>query len=364
MNKYLDAALKLHNHVTKKHWNDKAVVGPDPIGKIHWRVTRFVRSYLSWLPGDDRYIYLQGQAYWIKANIALFELTRDIRYLNFVEQCAGYMVESQPEDGAWRHPPIRGRKGFISTVEGVWASLGLVAAYKQLGKQAYLDAAIKWYDFQIAGIGFQEVSGGLVANYYSHSKSKVPNVTTMLIWLTAELAEITGEKKYRHYTDPMVCFIKNVQMDTGELPYALNVMPHFMCYQYNSFQFLDLAYYYDLTADEKTRPILSQMANYLATGVTERGSSRYNCFKEVPEVNYWTVALATALRKAYELGLGNDYLELSERGYNYILTQQRSDGSFDFSRYNYGFLRDRRSYPRYLSMIASHLLYRAQLEKK
>jgi hypothetical protein len=39
------------------------------------------------------------------------------------------------------------------------------------------------------------------------------------------------------------------------------------------------------------------------------------------------------------------------------LSQQRQDGGFAFySRHNYGFLRDTRSYPRYLSMILNHLL--------
>jgi hypothetical protein len=81
----------------------------------------------------------------------------------------------------------------------------------------------------------------------------------------------------------------------------------------------------------------------------------------VPEVNYWTGALAAALREAHELQLGN-YLALSERAYRYLLTRQRSDGGFDFSKRTYGFLQDRRSYPRYLAMILCHLLYRAQAE--
>jgi hypothetical protein len=130
-----------------------------------------------------------------------------------------------------------------------------------------------------------------------------------------------------------------------------------MCYQYNSFQFMDLAHYYQLTEDEICLRILKQLATYLATGLSENNHCRYSCSKNVPEVHYWTAALATALRKASELGLGN-YLSLSEKAYCYLLTRQRPDGGFNFSEHNYGVLTDRRSYPRYLAMILSFLLNR------
>jgi len=244
-------------------------------------------------------------------------------------------------------------------VEGVWASLGLMAAYRQMGKQAYLDSALKWYAFQVHGIGFQRIEDGLAANYYAHSSSRVPNVTTMLIWLTAELYQITGDKQYLNYTGQMLRFIEYSQLDSGELPYALQARTHFMCYQYNSFQFLDLAYYYQLTGDERARQILSKMARFLSSGITERGSCRYDCFREAPETNYWTVALAAALRMAHQLGLGS-YHDLSERAYGRLLSRQNLDGSFNFSDKNYRLLTDRRSYPRQQAMILTFLLLRAE----
>ena len=71
MDNYLQAAIRLHQNILNKHWNGKAIIGPDPIGKFHWRITRFIRSYFPRLPGDDRYLYLQGQGYWIHANLNL-----------------------------------------------------------------------------------------------------------------------------------------------------------------------------------------------------------------------------------------------------------------------------------------------------
>ena len=139
-------------------------------------------------------------------------------------------------------------------------------------------------------------------------------------------------------------------MASGELPYEVDHRPHFMCYQYNSFEFMDLANYYELTQNPVVLPILGRLAAFLETGVTSIGSCRYNCDKQFPEVNYWTAALATALAKAQSLGLG-EYATASRRAVRHLLARQRPDGGFDFSYRNYRMLRDARSYPRYLSMI-------------
>jgi len=359
---YIDSIVDLHKHIIHTHWDGEKLVGPDPVGKIHWRITRFARSYLPFLPYDDCYIYLQGQAYWIRSNLQLFNLTKDNRYLDIMRHCANYIVRTQPADGAWRHPPILGRKGFISTVEGVWASLGLMAAFRETADESYLKAAVCWYDFQVNELGFQDVtSGGLAANYYAHSTHKVPNVTTMLMWLTAELATQTGDNRFLTYTNRMRQFIFASQMENGELPYVLDKQPHFMCFQYNSFQFLDLANYYDLTNDGEILPVLEKLAQFLVAGVTLDGHCKYNCFAVYPEVNYWTGAIAAALYKATLLGLG-EYTVFSERAYHHLLLKQEEDGRFCFSKRNYKFLRDKRSYPRYLSMILNHLLFRVETD--
>jgi hypothetical protein len=359
MDEYFTAALNLHSYLFENDWDGKTIVGPDPIGKIHWRLTRFIRSYFPWLPGDDKYVYLQGQAYWILGNLVLFDITNDAHYLAIVEQCADEIVARQPSDGAWRHPPIRGRKGFISTVEGVWASLGLMAAHKKTSNVLYLDSAIKWCSFQIDHIGYQKVDDGLAANYYAHSTSIVPNVATMLLWLFAEVYQITKDYQYIEYMDKMLHFIGHIQLNTGELPYELPSRTHFMCYQYNAFQFLDLANFYTLMKDDKAKIIMNRLAQYLSNGVTVQGSCRYNCFKENPEVNYWTAALATALYKASQLGLGQ-YKLLSELAYERVLSKQNSNGSFHFSDKNYYLLHDKRSYPRQQAMIMYFLLLRAR----
>jgi hypothetical protein len=361
MNDYLAAAIQLHQHMMRCHWDGHAIVGSDPIGRINWRITRFVRSYLSFMPWRDQYTFLQGQGYWIKSNIRLAALTGDATYLEIGRQSADHVVQIQRPDGAWNYPNLRERRHLICSVEGLWASLGLLAAYHQFGHMPYLEAAREWYSFQVNEIGFVTYKDGLVPNFFDRPGRMVANAGTLLLWFVAELCQATGDDQYMKNVDGVVRFLQYSQMTNGELEYHFQARPHFMCYQYNSFEFLDLAHYYKLTDDGRVRQMLSKMAVYLATGVTERGSSRYNCFKEVPEVNYWTAALAAALHKAHELGLG-DYLALSERAYRHLLTRQGPDGGFGFSERTYGLLRDTRSYPRYQAMILDHLLYRAQAE--
>jgi DUF1680 family protein len=355
---YLQAAERSHAHIKARHWNRGAIVGPDPIGRINWRITRFVKGYLDWLPWPDNYVYLQAQGYWIQANLRMFELTGDPVHLEIVERCADHIVQAQLTNGVWEHPALRERRGFISTVETVWACLGLVAAYQKLDKPVYLDAILKGYDGLINVIGLRPLNNGLAINYYAHSRSLVPNVTTMLLWLLAEIYRVTGDARYLESTEEMLRFLEYSQLESGELQYAYRARPHFQCYQYNSFQFLDLANFYALTGDEGVLAIITRMARFLSSGITERGSCRYDCFKENPETNYWTAALAAALRRAGQLELG-PYRELSERAYRRLLSRQNSDGSFYFSDKNYRFLADRRSYPRQQAMILYFLLLRA-----
>lgn len=361
MNDYLEAARRLHRNILRRHWDGHAIVGPDPVGRINWRVTRFVRSYLPFLWWRDQYIFQQGQGYWIRGNLGLWALTEDSSYLDIARQSADHVVQTQRPDGGWNYIDFRERAHLISSMEGAWAGLGLLSAYRQWGHAPYLEAALRWYAFQIKETGFVPYRDGLAINFFNMPGRMVPNANTVSLWFMAELSQATGDDQYLGYANDMIRFLGHTQMANGELEYHFQIRPHFMCYQYNAYEFLDLAHFYELTGNERVRQMLSKMADFLATGLTERGSCRYDCFKEAPEVNYWTAALAAALRKAHELNLG-DYLSLSERVYRYLLTRQRPDGSFAFSVRNYGFLRDTRSYPRTEAMILDHLLLRAQAE--
>ena len=358
MNEYLSAARRLLAYLYNKHWNGQALYGPDPIGRINWRITRFVRSYTRWLPWRDHYEYAQGQGYWIKALARFHQQTTDENALRSLRQAADYLIAKQLPNGAWEHPPLRERRGFVSAVETIWACLGLAAAYETTGSPAYLESLLRGYASLADIIGFQKVLGGLAVNYYAHSRHAVPNVTTMFLWLKAVIHKLTGESHALENVDEMVRFLEISQLDSGELSYVYDEIPHFQCFQYNSFQFIDLANFYIITTNERVYSLMIRMARFLYTGISGRNSCRYNCFRENPEVNYWTSALAAALRIADQLELC-EYSGASDRLFQHVLRQQRPDGSFWFSQRNYLILSDRRSYPRQQAMILDALLQRS-----
>jgi hypothetical protein len=206
----------------------------------------------------------------------------------------------------------------------------------------------------------------LAVNYFAHSSGDgggVPNNSTLALWFLARLFDVTRDRAYLELAEPMVRWLSHVQLDSGELPYALATARggdrvHFLCHQYNAFEFMDLAHYLRMTGDESVRPLMESLAGYLSGGIAEDGHGRYDCSNDRAEVVYYTAAIARALSQATALGLG-DYAELTDRAYRRVLRSQSSDGGFGFSTRTFGFLADRRSYPRAQSMILHHLLVRA-----
>jgi hypothetical protein len=131
---------------------------------------------------------------------------------------------------------------------------------------------------------------------------------------------------------------------------------HYLCFQYNAFQFLKLAWSARLKPATQADAILARLPRFLAQGVTASGASAADCSRAEPEVDYYTAVLAAALRETAELGLVPTH-DLSARCYARVLERQRPDGTFIYSTGNYGFLRDTRSYPRAQAMTLFHLLY-------
>jgi hypothetical protein len=270
----------------------------------------------------------------------------------------------QPE-GYWEYPPIPSRKGKIATVEGNIATIGLLESYRRTRQESLLDAAKKWHKFLIQNISFQHNGNLSAVNYWFNSSSAmVPNNTTLTLWLLAKLAEATNDDQYLAPCGSMIAFLQHVQTEGGELPYAVpgskaRGRPHFICFQYNAFELLDLVHYYRVTGDQAIWPILEKLAIFLSTGLSDSGAARYDCYHTQPEVSYFTAATAAALSQATVLGLGN-FGSLAEQAYRRVVSQQRKPGGEFFSRGNYGLFTDRRSYPRNLVMILYHLLLEVQ----
>jgi uncharacterized protein YyaL (SSP411 family) len=147
------------------------------------------------------------------------------------------------------------------------------------------------------------------------------------------------------------------QQASGEFFYLYPSRPHYLCYQYNAYQLINLLAVFERCLDPRVLELARRCAEFLRCAQNVEGSCRNSCLKAKPEFDYHTAALAHAYLSAYRAGLGEEYLERSQRAFAYLLSHQRPDGGWRHSTGDYGgLLSDGRSYPRYLAMTLFHLL--------
>jgi hypothetical protein len=358
----IHAAERLHAHLLKRHYSQGLVHGPDAGVRFHLRLWRFFKAGLDFLPWNDDYVFMQSQGYWILSNWMLHEATGESKYRALALECTEATLRLQQPEGFWLYPlPVR--QHLIATVEGNWGAIGLLATYAREPRKELLQGAVRWYDYLVGNIGFQAHTPGKAINYFDKPRGKIPNNSVEAAWLFLRLWKATGDARFIEHVDGMIDFLANTQRPTGELPYIVEGpyemgRVHYLCYQYNAFQFLKLAWAAALRADPRLRRILSALAGFLAQGITKTGASALDCFHPKPETDYFTAVLAAALREAKGLGK-SEAGELSDRCYARTLQRQRHNGSFAYTSGDYGFLRDGRSYPRPQVMTLFHLLYPA-----
>jgi len=375
----IHAAERLHTHLLKRHYSQGLVHGPDAGVRFQLRLWRFFKAALDFVPWNDDYVFVQSQGYWILSNWMLHEATGEQKYGALALESTEATLRLQQPGGFWLYP-LPERKHRIATVEGNWGAIGLLATYAREARKEFLQAAVRWYDYLVGSIGFQAHAPGKSINYFDKPRGKIPNNSVEAAWLFLRLWKATGDARFVEHVDAMLDFLANTQLPTGELPYIVDGpyekgRIHYLCYQYNAFQFLKLAWAASLRPDSRVRSILSALAGFLAKGATDAGASAADCFHANPETDYFTAALAAALREAHELPIADCRLpmlenrqssrvnrqseaqELSDRCYTRLLRRQRPDGSFAYTTGDYGFLRDGRSYPRPQVMTLFHLLY-------
>jgi hypothetical protein len=355
----LEAAVRLHDYLVDRHWSGSTLVGPDPGIRFNYRIGRFIKSYISHLDWGDNYYYLQCQGYWTLGNWRLFDQFGDDKYRHIAVRCSTSMLDAQRADGAWDYPNPEWR-GRVATVEGTWASIGLLETYRRTADASFLDGALRWHRFLIDTIRFQRIGDTLAANYFAHCTGdvRVPANASIVLRFLTELAHVTGDRKYAEQTSGLLRFFQSTQMASGEFPYAVsesaNRRDHFQCYQYNAFLCLDLIRCYELSGDDDALALARNTVSFLSGGVAPNGHAFYACGNGYRAVTYHAAALGAVLRAGWQLGFVSS--DLSDRAFAYVRARQRSDGGFPYSERDYRALSDRRSYPRYLAMILLHLL--------
>jgi hypothetical protein len=329
-------------------------------------VWRFAKSALPFVPWRDNYVFMQTEGYWILANWMLHEATGDARYHRLALDATEAVLRLQTPEGFWRYP-LPERRHLVATVEGNWAAAGILASFARDPRPDWLAGAVRWHDYLVGRIGFQEHSSGEAINYFDRPRGKVPNNSVEAAWLFLRLWRATREPRYLEHVERMLEFVASVQMRNGELPYVVaspfeKGRDHYLCFQYNAFQFLKLAWSDGLLPGTAAVRVLPRLAQYLVGGVTPVGASASDCSTVTggSEVDYYTAALAAALRDAYKLGLVEPG-RLSDRCFERLLERQKPDAGFAFSTGDHRILSDQRSYPRQLVMTLFHLLYGCDL---
>ena len=356
------AALRLHEYLLQRHYERGLVRGPDAGVRFNLRAWRFIKSALDFLPWHDDYVFIQTQGYWVLANWMLYEVTGAARFRDIALESTEATLRLQREDGTWAYP-LPERRHLIATVEGNWGAIALLASYAREADRRFLDGAVRWYDFLTARIGFQRHQVGKAINYFDRPRGKIPNNSVEAAWVFVRLWRATGDRRYLEHLDALMDFVRSVQLPNGELPYVVESpyegrREHYLCYQYNAFQFLKLAWLDRTRPTDSAAAVLPGLANFLATGVTPSGACARDCIHRRPEVDYYTAALAAALDEASRLGFIVDRGP-AEKAFGRVMARQKADGSFIYSEGDYGILRDGRSYPRPMAMTLFHLLYGA-----
>jgi hypothetical protein len=357
--KLFAAAERLHAYLLGRHYHRGLLRGPDAGVRFNLRAWRFLKSALDFLPWHDDYVFIQTQGYWILSNWMLFEATGESRWRTVALDSTQATLDLQRDDGTWAYP-LPERKHLIATVEGNWGAIGLLASYARHPEERFLEGAVRWYDYLVGRIGFQQNEPGKAINYFDKPRGKVPNNSVEAAWVFARLWQATGDERYLEHVAGLMDFVRSVQLATGELPYVVESpyerrREHYLCYQYNAFEFLKLAWLERLRPSEAVADMLPGLAGFLATGVTAAGACAEDCFSRSVEVDYYTAALAAALEEAARLGLAD--ARPGQQAYDRVVARQKGDGGFVYSAGDYGFLYDSRSYPRPMAMTLFHLLY-------
>lgn len=367
-NPLFSSIQNLYNYLFNNFWTGTSIEGPDPGLNFQLRFFRFVKSYLPQLNYANYYYFLQAQGYWIKINWDLFDITGNPKYKKVAIACSKNVLNCQKTDGSWQYP-LAAWKKYVSTVEGTWASLGLLETFKHTKESTYFDGALKWYNFLINKTGFQSYKDSLVINYFDTPKHRVPNNTTLVLWFFAELYALTNNHDFLRFNDKMIKFLELCQNDDGELRYSVKNQ-HYLCYHYNAFELLDLYNFYNLTGNKRIELILIKLGKFVAKGVTEIGSVKYDCLQTFPEVTFYSGVVGAALTSMLSLGF-TEYEMHVKYLYDYLLRNQMNDGSFTHSKfsmpyikkpYSYGFCTDKNRYVRPLVYLLQHLIIKARTE--
>jgi len=247
-----------------------------------------------------RYRYVQGQAYWIIANLFLYKGLGEPKYLDSAVATGRQLVSSQNPDGSWTNP-LPGWQDRISTVYCSWGGLALAKLYNATRDDEYLAAAVSWKECMLQKVGtYHTTVGGkdleLIQYFHPTNKIACPNASTLALAFLSNLARYLTESDQRLMRN-LLTSIGSMQLTTGEIPYTEHRL-HYQCQSYNAFEFIDLFEYVRNQGSTEAIRVLKGITDFLLQGVSQGGQVGYSCISEYPEVSYHTLIVAAALHYA------------------------------------------------------------------
>src|SRR2546422_4881524 len=178
----LGGATRFHAGLLRRHFHNGVLQGPDVGVRFNLRAWRFLKSGLDFIPWRDDYTFMQSQGYWVLANWMFFEATGEGRFWELALETSEATRRLQQPEGYWSYP-VPERKHLIATVEGNWGAVALLASHAREPRREFLESAVRWYDFVVTRIGFQDHSLGKAVNYFDRPRGKVPNNSAEAIWV-------------------------------------------------------------------------------------------------------------------------------------------------------------------------------------
>ena len=216
--------------------------------------------------------------------------TGEARYRDLALESTAATLRLQHARGIWVLSASRAQH-LIATVEGDWGAIGLLASYAREPRQEYLAGALRWYDYLVNRIGFQDAPPGKAINYFHRPRGKdAEQLGGGGVAFSAACGRRQGRSDFSSTCRAMLEFIAATQLPSGELPYIVagqyeSGREPLSLFSVQCFSVLEAGVGRGAASSRRQGAILARARKFLAKGVTPSGASAADCSSERPK---WT----------------------------------------------------------------------------
>jgi hypothetical protein len=295
----------------------------------------------------------QTQAYWIRANLRIYEMLEEETFLTLAIRTGNALVLRQKE-GWWKSNLI-GLSNRLDVIHNTLIANSLFDLYELTGDKRYIESVLAYDDVLNKRIGFTYLDdGSAFVKYFSGGKKEfVCNANTLVLSFLGRLTKIGYSRK--EVIEPLLKALSNSMLENGELPYDARFTLHYQCTQYNAFELIDLIEYQYYSSDNDAEKLIDKIARWLASRVTSEGHVWYQCNKMFPLITYHHTATLAALSAARSHVHFNECVQKKISSLlKFCLERQMKNGLFEYGIFRLSF-HDRGAYLRPNCIILKNL---------